>query len=134
MDIFEAVKINALQSVVNPDSDYQLRSMFRWYSKTFHTPLHVVPDLPLIDVLTAYFESSFENMKDDELAEEKLKSSMTPEEWAERLKQEEMEDLAFLEAFQSKKKVEDVRLKEGKKELISKQEEGFALSFGDVPI
>jgi hypothetical protein len=134
MDIFEAVKINALQSVVNPDSDYYLRFMFRWYSKTFHTPLHVVPDLPLIDVLTAYYENMYENMKEEDLYEEKLRSSMTPEEWADKLKQEEMDDLAFLEAFQSKKKVEDVRLREGKKELVPNMEDGFALSFGDVPI
>ena len=56
MDIFEAVKLNALESVVNPDSEYYLRFMFRWYSKTFHTPLHMVPDLPLVEVLTAYYE------------------------------------------------------------------------------
>jgi hypothetical protein len=93
-----------------------------------------VPDLPLIDVLTAYYENMYENMKEEDLYEEKLRSSMTPEEWADKLKQEEMDDLAFLEAFQSKKKVEDVRLREGKKELVPNMEDGFALSFGDVPI
>jgi hypothetical protein len=134
MDIVEAVKINALNSVINPDSEYQLRTMFRWYSKTFFTPLHMVPDLPLVDVLTAYFESNFEGMKEEELAEEKLKNSMTPEEWAERLKQEEIDDLAFLETLKTKQKLEDIKVKEAKKELIPAEDEGFALSFGDVPI
>ncbi len=134
MDIFEAVKINALSAVVKPDTDYQLRSIFRWYSKTFHTPLHTVQDIPLVEVLTAYFESSYEGMKEEELAEERLRTSMTPEEWAEKLKQEEMDDLSFLEALQSKKKVEDVKLKESKKELVPDLDDGFALSFGDVPI
>ena len=74
-------------------------------------------------------------MKEEDLHDERLRSSMTPEEWAEKLKQEEMDDLAFLEALQSKKKVEDVKVKEGKKELVTpKMEDGFALSFGDVPI
>lgn len=134
MEIIEAVKINALNSVLNPDPEYQLRYMFRWYSKTFFTPLHMVPDLPLVEVLTAYFESSYENMKEDELAEEKLKNSMTPEEWAEKLKQEEMDDLAFLETMRTKQKLEDLKVKEAKKELVPPQDEGFALSFGDVPI
>lgn len=134
MEIIEAVKINALNSVLNPDPEYQLRSMFRWYSKTFFTPLHIVPDLPLVEVLTAYFESSYENMKEDELAEEKLKNSMTPEEWAEKLKQEEMDDLAFLETMKTKQRLEDLKVKEAKKELVSAQEDGFALSFEDVPI
>lgn len=135
MDIFEAVKLNALESVVNPDSEYYLRFMFRWYSKTFHTPLHTVPDLPLVEVLTAYYENMYENMKEEDLHDERLRSSMTPEEWAEKMKQEEMDDLAFLEALQSKKKVEDVKVREGKRELVMpKMEDGFALSFGDVPI
>jgi hypothetical protein len=135
MDIYEAVKINALNAVVNPDEEYYLRFIFRWYSKTFHTPLHLIPDLPVIDILTAYYEELYEKMEKDDLAHEKLKSSMTPEEWAEKLKNEEMDDLAFMETIMSKNKVDSVKVPEQKNIVpVPPMDEGFSLSFGDVPI
>lgn len=134
MDIYEAVKINALHSVLKPDEEYYMRFIFRWYSKTFHTPLHLVPDLPVIDVLTAYYEDMYEKMEEGDLAQERIKSSMSAEEWAEKLKNEEMDDLAFMETIMSKKKVESIKAPELRKEPLPELDEGFALSFGDVPI
>lgn len=49
------------------DSDYELRQIFRWYSKTFSTPLHQVVELPLEDVLRAWYEEEFEGMKEEDL-------------------------------------------------------------------
>lgn len=141
---FDSVRLVAFNSVVNPDDEYALRHIFRWYSKTFHTPLHQVCDIPLIDVLLAYYEESFEKMEEQELREERLKMSMTPEEWAEKLRNEEMEELAFVEAIKSTKKMEEVTKPEQKAPIIPsqkpqvKQEEvlddGFSMSFEDIPI
>jgi hypothetical protein len=135
MEFYEAVRLNALHAVHNKDDDYYLRFIFRWYSKTFHTPLHMVDDLPLIDVITAYYEEMYEKMDEDALIQEKYKSSMTPEEWAEKLRKEEEEDLAFMETMMSKQKVENVKTPLPKMEIVEvPKEEGFSLSFADVPI
>jgi hypothetical protein len=68
MDLFEAIEISALKSVLKPDDEYFLRRIFRWYSEKFHTALHEVEDLPLDDVLTTYFECSFELMSKRKLS------------------------------------------------------------------
>jgi hypothetical protein len=54
-------------SKLEPDGDYFIRKVFRWYSKEFSTPLHEVLELPLDDVLTHYWESQYEQMDDDEI-------------------------------------------------------------------
>jgi hypothetical protein len=48
------------------DADYRLRYINRWYSKTFHTPLHVVDDLPTEDVLIHFYECQFEDLEEAE--------------------------------------------------------------------
>lgn len=67
MDYYKHLKILALKSVVEPDEEYELRRIFRWYSKTFATPLHIVEEFSLEHVLTNYFESQFEEKKEEEI-------------------------------------------------------------------
>ena len=62
----KSLRIIALKSVLDPDVDYFHRHVFRWYSKQFHTPLHIVDSLPLEDVLMAYYESRYEDLAGDE--------------------------------------------------------------------
>lgn len=64
MDRVRAIQIIALKEVLskNQSAEFQLRSVSRWYSKTFHTPLHVVETLPEFDVLQAYFEDQYEDL------------------------------------------------------------------------
>lgn len=73
---FRGLQVSAMRAVasaqqpyrgrIEPDGDYFLRRIFRWYSKTFATPLHAVYELPLDDILTHYWESQYEDMEDDE--------------------------------------------------------------------
>lgn len=80
MDLFEAIQQQAMLAVVEPDDDAWLRRIFRFYSKQFATPLHLVPQLPLEDVLRAYFEEVFDSF-DEETREERLEwLLMSPEE------------------------------------------------------
>lgn len=66
--------------VVEPDDASWLSRVFRFYSKNFSTPLHLVPQLPLEDVLRAYFEELFESL-DEEDREERIEwLLMTPAE------------------------------------------------------
>ena len=93
MDTFEAVRWVALRLVVDskkkdpkyPDPNFQLREIFRWYSQRFHTPLHTVEELPLEDVLTAYYETTFAEMEEEEL-ERYVRESLKTEE--DRLEEE----------------------------------------------
>lgn len=135
---YEAIKISAIDSVLNKNDDYIIRYIFRWYSKTFHTPLHTVADIPMVDILTSYYEELYEKMEPEELKGERIRSSMTTEEWAERLRQEEMEELAFMEAIQSDKRIGGEKKIEtapvAQTEPAEELGDGFNMSFEDIPI
>ena len=62
-DHLEALKLRALRSVWKPDEPAIVRRIFRWYSKTFFTPLHEVDSIPLDDILTAWFETQYEDLE-----------------------------------------------------------------------
>lgn len=109
MNFLKAVKTRAMRDVFYKDDpqkkgqvdpDYWIRSVLRWYSKTFFTPLHVVHDLPLADVMQAYYEETFESMSEEELDAARHSLVETAEERAARLDTEARqgtEDDAFLE-------------------------------------
>lgn len=86
----DAIRARALRSILQPDYEYNLRHIFRWYSRSFATPLHHVPNLPLEDVLQAFFEERYETMEaqnQDPLIREELDDLvMTPTERAEKEK------------------------------------------------
>ena len=69
MNYFDSLKLIALRAVMKPDGEATYRSICRWYSTTFHTPLHVVEELPQEDVLTAHFEATYEDMTEEERRE-----------------------------------------------------------------
>lgn len=97
MNHYEALKLLALRAVMKPDSDAHFRSICRWYSITFHTPLHLVDDLPEEDVLVAYYEKTYEDMEDPE-REELLKTLL---ETAEEKKRKALaKDIEEAEAFE----------------------------------
>lgn len=95
MDLIKALQLKALRNVMcdSADRDYHLRFIFRWYSKTFHTPLHEVQSLPIVDVLTAYFEERFENFNEEDLRQEKVRLTETEQEKKEREAREEADRL-----------------------------------------
>jgi hypothetical protein len=62
VNLVRVVQLSALRQILAPDegdAEYRLRQIFRWYSKTFHTPLDEVAALPLVDVLQHYYDSSY---------------------------------------------------------------------------
>lgn len=73
IDLKELKEI-ALANVADPTTEYFYRYMCRWYSKTFHTPLHVVFTLPFQDVALAYFEEGYESMDEDDRFEEMMRA------------------------------------------------------------
>jgi hypothetical protein len=104
-----------MRSVEEPDRAATIRSILRWYSKTFHTALHVVEDLPLEDVLTAYYESTYEDLEDEQRAKEIAELLETDEERVARLRRQDEERA---EAFDfARFTEEEERKKEAKKRM-----------------
>lgn len=80
MDVFESLQAQALLAVLEPDHDAWMRHICRFYSKTFHVPLPQVVELPVEDLVLAYFEDRFEEMDDDGRQEVLERLLETPEE------------------------------------------------------
>lgn len=102
MHLFDAVRLAALGAVAaDSDSEYGLRKVFRWYSKTFYTPLHEVDALPLEDVLTAYWEEHFEQMEEQALEDAVAKALETEEQKKDRITAETLKKIEDDEFFRT---------------------------------
>lgn len=108
----EAVKWMALNCVFDlkrknpktPDPEFFLRKVFRWYSKTFVTPLDEVEDLPLADVLRHFYEYHFEEMLEDQPGEKPGSGFRR----LEQVRQDMLEDPEVLAARQREEDADDV--------------------------
>jgi hypothetical protein len=121
MDVLEAIQLEALRSVMEDDSEYLLRRIFRWYSATYHTPLHQVEDLPVEYVLQQFFEVNVENMTkaqrrklaislsethDEKLAREKKESGLSDAAFLRKVKRQEKEAAKKRKAREQEQKAE----------------------------
>lgn len=94
MHVFEALKYKALRDTLRPNTDYYIRKVARWYSKTFATPLTEAFELPLEHLLQAFYESRFENMEQEDIDEELREMTETEEERKTKKTEEEKEQAA----------------------------------------
>lgn len=58
--VYESLQFEAITAILTNDIEYFERKVRRWYSKTFHTPLHEVYGLPWDFILKNYYESVLE--------------------------------------------------------------------------
>jgi hypothetical protein len=72
--------------------DYQLRRIFREYSKRFHTPLHLVYEMPLEEVLIDYWEALYEELEPKEIMQDMVRMVRDPEETKRLQENEDMMD------------------------------------------
>lgn len=101
------IRTIALQDMLQETGGYVQRRIFRWYSKTFATPLHQVDDLPLDFVLQHYFEAMWEALQKHEIEEEVEKIRQTPQQrWAAMMA---ADSSAITEDESEKKALEEVR-------------------------
>ncbi len=79
MDHHRALRVLALGGVVRdrdgdpdkpPSAEFQRRKIFMWYSSTFATPLHLMPELPTEDVFEAYYQWHYAAMSEEDLEAE----------------------------------------------------------------
>lgn len=91
-DQLNNLKIMAMYSVIEEPSEYNIRYIFRWFSREFSTPLHVVETLPLEDVLTHYYECLYEDLSHEDRRAAIDRLLMTPEQLAARRRAEDAEE------------------------------------------
>lgn len=96
LEYYKALQVLALREVIKkePSPAYRMRQIFRWYSETFHTPLHLVEELPLFDIMRHYYEANYEKLKEDPvgLQEELIELSQNDEEAAAAKAKKDKED------------------------------------------
>jgi hypothetical protein len=96
MDFAEGIRVNAMHSVLHGGSDYSMRHVMRWYSKTFHTPLNVVETLPVDHILTHYYEETYENMEEPSRNEERERLYLGSEQYEKKQSEADAAEEAFL--------------------------------------
>lgn len=96
MDYVDGIRICALASVLYPDDEDQIHEVFEWYSREYHTPLHVVQDLPLDSVLFCYFRAVYRNMNPEDRHNHAIWLMETPEERQKRADSDKNEEDDFL--------------------------------------
>lgn len=121
MDLFEAIKVKALHSVLHPDEEYFTRKLYRWYSKTFFTPLQEVYDLPLESVLRDWYEERFEALEEDERSEELALVLETTDQKTERKSVEEQEKATEEDFAKMAEKANDIKLERPSLEKVVKK-------------
>lgn len=95
-DYLKAIQKAAMAEVVKPTYDGWFRSICRWYSRTFYTPLHIVEsELPKEMILQHYFEYNYGEMEEEERQKQIVKLLETPEEARIREEREEEEEELF---------------------------------------
>jgi hypothetical protein len=96
-EIIPHLRTLALHSVAKGTYEYHLRHIMRWYSEKFHTPLHMVEDLPLEDILSTFFECEYEDLDEEKLEYELHQALMSPEKLSRLRRQEDADEADMAE-------------------------------------
>jgi hypothetical protein len=114
--------------------DFHLRRIFREYSQTFHTPLHVVYELPLDFVFQAWLEEYYEKQKDADLRTEAIAMTKDPAVLAEERRREDEQDAdTYLFILEERKLQENMKKMEQVVQKL-KQTMPFVAPDREVPI
>lgn len=93
----DGIRIRALAGVMDPDEEYTLRDIFRWYSREFSTPLHEVEGLPLESILINWFEVQYAELEPEEQNALALELIESPDERKAREEADKKSEDAFLQ-------------------------------------
>jgi hypothetical protein len=119
LNVFKALRIIALRDVLDEPPEYHIRYVFRWFSRNFHVPLPQVAEIPLDEVLQAFYESRYEDMSDEEREAERL---ILIETEAGREKRMREADADKLNEFEFKKMANEIAAEQAKKEKAKANE------------
>lgn len=109
-DIIDFARAQAIADALHPTEESNWRGICRAYSRTYHTPLHLVYEMPPEEVALAFFENQMDDMDVDKELESLLDTIYAIEdpEYAAQ-KKAELDD--FIEQAEEE---ERERLKKGK--------------------
>lgn len=62
----DTAKIMGFYFASQKDEEGSMRALCRWYSKTFHTPLHEVQQMPLDEIAVVFWEEYFDKLDEHE--------------------------------------------------------------------
>lgn len=130
---YEYLRLKAAGNIITSDQEYIIRKIFRWYSKEYSTPLHLLENgtVSWDNVILHYFEHTLsENYSHNDLLD-LLKNEMLPElaqkheqeldEYAKSLEKEQEETLKKRQSIQNKaKNVKNLETQDDKEEPIEK--------------
>ena len=133
LDWPKSIQILALKEVISKEQspEFGLRSIARWYSKTFATPLHLVYTLPTFDILQAHYEDTYDELSKTEEGELELKriagELSKSEEELELAKKEKDKDEVYAykvekDCVKDNRKIDETDLKERQKKAKQKLE------------
>ena len=127
LDLVRCIQIDALWCVQRDlddqsDGDFTLRSIQRWFSKTFHMPLPHVEELPLPYVLQHYYEESYGDMSEWDF-QEAVKRAIATKEEITQIRKEEQEEFDAEERFMEEAKQEATDTTKASKEMDRVQEQ-----------
>jgi len=111
MDFYESLQLKAMLACLKPTRESWFGYVMRWYSKTFFTPLHQVQDLPMDEVLLAYYSETFEQMEEAERQDYLERLTQDPEE---REKQDEAEEQTEDSMFEQLNQMVEADMKLGR--------------------
>lgn len=89
MDLYRAIRLLAMRSVLRPNQQDLVDRIYRWYSRTYYTPLEQAYEIPQEELLRIYFEDKYLDMREQELEQEKADLLETEEEKERRIAAEE---------------------------------------------
>lgn len=130
--VLKALQLLAFKAIEEPTWDDFYRGVCRWYSKTFHTPLHEVDKLPKVRVMREWYEDHYQELfnSDDEKKVDRYHELKEQLLYEEELAQRELEDAEWEEqmaeevaAAQSQgiQDLETVSLRDNEPNLIAEQ-------------
>ena len=118
---YRLIRLRALHSVLFPDEDYVVRKAIRWYSKTFHTPLAVVEEMPLGDIFEAFYEEHYEAMAPQDRDAEKEDLLLSDEDRYQKILAEEADEAEMFETAKVLMAQEAGQAEKNKKDKIIAQ-------------
>jgi hypothetical protein len=98
VDYDRAIRLLAFHAVQERSPEYRLRSVMRWFSRTYSTPLAEVENMPTEYILSNYYEVLYAELESEELEKERTLLTESTAEKAERLRRE-AQDEASTEAL-----------------------------------
>lgn len=109
-ELFKQIRLIAARNVKKVPQDYFERYLIRWYSRTYHTSIAEVMEIPTADILLAFYEERYAEYDPEDLQKEINELIETEAEKAARLQIEDEEELVLQRVIAAQMSNKDKKL------------------------